>query len=143
MEAPVSHVYVDPRLASLPQCRSRTRRQLERATHYQTYLEVEAGTILIRRGDSSGQVALILSGVASITDDRGGFAVLGPGDLAGATSITGHQALASTVRAETDLALVVMTRDEFREVLALIPTLVPEAHGMTDALTEPGAVVHA
>jgi len=139
----VSRVYVDPRLASLPQCRSCTRRELERVSRYQTLLEFEAGTVLMRGGNPSGQVALVLSGLASIADDRGGFTVLGPGDLAGATSITGPADCASTVRAETHVVLAVMTRREFAAVLTVIPGLVPEPPCMTDAVSEPATVVPA
>ena len=129
----MSRIPVDPRLAALPQCRTCTRRQLQHASRFQTVLELPPGRIVIRPGDTSGQVVLILSGLAGVRDDHAILAVLGPGDLAGATSIDGA-ACRSTVLAETDLGVAVMTQAEFRVVLTFIPRLVIAAPVTTQAI---------
>ncbi len=84
-------------------------------------------------GDTSGQVVLILSGLAGVRDERAILAVLGPGDLAGATSLAGA-ACRSSVLAETDLGVAVMTQAEFRVVLTFIPRLVIEAPVTTQTI---------
>jgi len=120
-------IYVDPRLLALPQCRSCRRSQIERVTGLQTIVEEPAGTVLVRRGDISGQVMLILSGWVSVRDERA-VVDLGPGDLIGsAPGVHPSLSRSSAALAETDVVAAAMNWREFDAALMLIPRLALDA----------------
>lgn len=86
-------------------------------------ITVPAGKILTRQGDLAHEFFVIVGGEADVFCDGRLAAVLGPGDFFGEIALVGRPYRTATVVAGTELDLVVLTRREFRTILARFPDL--------------------
>ena len=105
------------RLAALPLFSGSGRRDLERIARRCTEVSVPAGRVLCREGEAGLEFFVLESG--SVTVTRGGTPVttLGPGDFFGELALLDGGTRNATVTAETDVDVIVLSRQEFAELL--------------------------
>jgi NTE family protein len=90
--------------------------------------EFEAGQTILAEGDAPSEIYIVESGETAVymEDDRGNEHLLnrvGPGTTLGEMSLfTGHP-VSATVRAATDLVVLVMTQTDFRRITSMFPRI--------------------
>tara|TARA_R110002096_G_scaffold44526_5_gene120088 strand:- start:18236 stop:19621 length:1386 start_codon:yes stop_codon:yes gene_type:complete len=90
------------------------------------FLEVEKGTSLLRQGEHSPALFVVLAGQLGVdrTEDDGtirDLATLGSGDIFGEMSLLAQAEAVATVRADTKCLLLELPRDVFRETIMTHP----------------------
>ena len=110
-------------LARVPLFSTCSKRELAQLASRTTEVSIPAGRVLVREDTAGYEFFVILSGRAQIT--RGGrfVAELGAGDFFGELALLDRGPRDATVTALTDLHVVVLTRDEFLDALALAPPM--------------------
>jgi len=86
-------------------------------------MEVEAGKVLTREGQSGSEFFVIVDGEVSVTKDGQEIRTLGPGDFFGEIALLEDTPRTATVVAKTPLRFFVLTRQSFRSMLAHQPEL--------------------
>ena len=98
-------------------------RDAEKVVDYMQPRRFEAGTVLIREGETGPDqsMALILSGEVAVESvspsDQIMVSVLGPGCLFGELALLDNAARSATCTAATDLALAVLTRENLSRLV--------------------------
>lgn len=98
-------------------------RDAEKVVDYMQPRRFQAGTVLIREGEtgSDQSMALILSGEVAVESvspsDQIMVSVLGPGCLFGELALLDNAARSATCTAATDLALAVLTRENLSRLV--------------------------
>ena len=88
---------------------------------------LSAGTVLMRQGEHGGDesMALILSGEVTVESESASeglvVSVLGPGSLIGELGLIDQAARSATCTAASDLALAVLTREAFEQLMTAHP----------------------
>lgn len=77
-----------------------------------------AGTNIFKEGDSGDRAYLIQDGVIEIVKNGVTLATLGKGELFGEMALVDDQPRMASARAQTDVSVVIISRDTFREKLA-------------------------
>jgi CRP-like cAMP-binding protein len=97
--------------------------ELKRIRSAFTELRVKAGKELCKEGEPGREFFVILEGTAEVI--RGGKRVntLGPGQFFGELALLDRRPRTATVRAATDMTVLVLAQREFHGLLARIPTL--------------------
>lgn len=90
-----------------------------------TEVDMDAGSTIFEQGGRAKEFGVILEGVVSVMHDGEKIATLGPGDFFGEMALLGvssedHRRTA-TVTAETNVALEVMSVQEFSAALDKLP----------------------
>ena len=106
---------------SLLECCSQ--RQLRSVARIAEVIEVTAGTVLARAGQSGDQFFLILDGSARVDVSPRKRAKLKPGDYFGEMSLLDGGPRSATVTADTPLRLLVIQRRDFATLLREAPDL--------------------
>jgi CRP/FNR family cyclic AMP-dependent transcriptional regulator len=86
-------------------------------------LEVEAGRVLTREGQSGSEFFVIIEGEVGVTKDGQEIRSLGPGDFFGEIALLEDTPRTATVTAKAPLRFFVLTRQAFRSMLAHQPEL--------------------
>src|SRR5207237_1262045 len=86
-------------------------------------VEVPVGTTLTRSGDPGEESFFILDGAATVEVTRRKRGRLGPGAFFGEMSLLDGGPRSATVRAETDMRLLVILRRNFQTLLSEVPEL--------------------
>jgi CRP/FNR family transcriptional regulator, cyclic AMP receptor protein len=86
-------------------------------------LEVDAGKVLTRQGQSGSEFFVIVEGRVSVTKDGVEIRTLGPGDFFGEIALLEDTPRTATVTAQTPLRFFVLTRQAFRSLLAHQPEI--------------------
>jgi CRP-like cAMP-binding protein len=86
-------------------------------------LEVDAGKVLTREGQSGSEFFVIIDGDVSVTKAEQQIRTLGPGDFFGEIALLEDTPRTATVTAKTPLRFFVLTRQAFRSMLAHQPEL--------------------
>ncbi|HLJ65912.1 MAG TPA: patatin-like phospholipase family protein [Chloroflexota bacterium] len=89
---------------------------------------VVSGERVIVQGERPGRISIVESGTAHIlmADGRGGehlIGLLGPGSIAGEMSLLTGEPASATVRAVSDLDLLVLDADSFHQVAMMCPLI--------------------
>jgi CRP/FNR family cyclic AMP-dependent transcriptional regulator len=84
-------------------------------------VSVPAGRILTRQGSVAHEFFVIVDGVVDVIRDGRVVARLGPGDFFGEIALVGDPHRTATVVAASNLDVAVLTRREFRTLLARFP----------------------
>ena len=94
------------------------RKELEEVGRLCDEVDLPAGRVLIREGDSGDEFYLVLEG--SVRVDRGGatVATLGPGQFLGEIALVDHGPRTATATCETACRLLVLGHREFNSVMA-------------------------
>jgi uncharacterized protein YhbP (UPF0306 family) len=107
-------------------------------------LEVPAGETIVRQGAPADKFFIVVDGEAEVVRDEGGqqtpVASLTPGQLFGEVAIMRDQPRAATVRAKSELRLLALERDTFRDLMAQSMQLLPDFDRIIRArLDSPGS----
>jgi CRP-like cAMP-binding protein len=76
-----------------------------------------AGTTVVRQGEQRRELFVLTAGSATAIHDGREVGTLGPGDFFGEIALLSGGARTATVRADTDVSLVMLAPDPFRSVL--------------------------
>jgi CRP-like cAMP-binding protein len=86
------------------------------------FLEFEPGAVLIREGEKSEGLFVILCGEAAVTQvENGQIATIGPGGVCGEMSLLTRQPAMATVHARTRLWALAMPKGTFQELILTHP----------------------
>ena len=89
----------------------------------------KAGDQLVEQDDSDGKAFYIISGTAEVVrEDERGQTILGKfiqGEFFGGLALLGDMRRLFSVRAQTDLICLVMTREKFTKAIEQFPDLMP------------------
>lgn len=86
-------------------------------------VSVHTGSVLCEEGKVGKEFCLIISGTAKVTKNGHEVAILGPGDAFGELSLLDHLPRSATVKAESEMDLVVLPAREFTSVMEEIPSM--------------------
>ncbi|MBI4270438.1 MAG: cyclic nucleotide-binding domain-containing protein [Candidatus Rokubacteria bacterium] len=100
-----------------------TRKQLRAVADISKVIEVPALAVLTRQGAREDEFFVIIDGTATVKLSARKRLRLGPGDFFGEMSLLDGEPRSATVRAETDLRLLVIGRSHFWELLREVPEL--------------------
>ena len=100
-----------------------TRKQLKAVAAISRVIEAPAGTLLTRAGEPGEEFFFILDGAANVEVTRRKRVRLGPGEFFGEMSLLDGEPRSATVRAETDMRLLVIVRRNFQGLLTEVPEL--------------------
>jgi CRP-like cAMP-binding protein len=100
-----------------------TKKQLKAVAAISRVVEVPAGTMLTRVGEPGEEFFFILDGAAMVDVTRRKRIRLGPGEFFGEMSLLDGEPRSATVRAETDMRLLIILRRNFQSLLAEVPEL--------------------
>ena len=100
-----------------------TKKQLKAVAAISRVIEVPTGTTLTRLGDVGEEFFFILDGSASVEVTRRKRGKMAPGQFFGEMSLLDGEPRSATVRAETDMRLLVIMRRNFQTLLTEVPEL--------------------
>jgi CRP-like cAMP-binding protein len=111
------------RLEEVPIFEDCTRRQLREVAAISKVVELAAGAIVTRTGDPGEEFFVLVDGsvTGEISPRKRGR--LRPGDFFGEMSLLDGEPRSATVRAETDVRLLVIQRRNFQSLLREVPEL--------------------
>ncbi len=95
--------------------------QIERLGQLAEEVDVPAGKVLIRQGDSGGDLMVLSSGQATVERDGGRINTLGPGDVFGEIALIDGGLRTATITADTPSRVVVLGHREFHAVMDEFP----------------------
>jgi CRP-like cAMP-binding protein len=110
-------------LADIEPFRGLWRRQLVEVARSVDVLDVEAGTVVVERGGRGHELFLVVAGSATVADDAGPTAMLGPSDTIGEVAVIAGAPQPATVTAASQMRLLVMGRRELLGLLKAVPSL--------------------
>ena len=110
-------------LAGIEPFRGLWRRELAEVARSVDVLDVDAGTVIVERGGRGHELFLIVAGSATVADDDGLIAMLGPSDTIGEVAVIAGAPQPGTVTAASPMRLVVMRRRELLGLLKAVPSL--------------------
>ena len=89
-----------------------------------------AGDTIVRQGTPADKLLIVVEGQAEVVRDDNGqerqIATLGAGDLFGEVAIMRDQPRSASVRATTDIKLLTLERDRFRDLIAQSMEITPD-----------------
>jgi len=99
------------------------RRELEEVSRLADEVDVNAGRVLMREGETGQEFFVIIDGQVGI--DRGGSRVrtLGPGDFFGEVALLSEGPRTATATSDTPAHLLVLGHREFHSLMAQFPTI--------------------
>ena len=100
-----------------------TRKQMKAVASISRVVEVPAGTVLTRAGEPGEEFFFILDGAAMVEVTRRKRVRLMPGEFFGEMSLLDGEPRSATVRAETDMRLLLIQRRNFQTLLTEVPEL--------------------
>lgn len=116
----------DPKIERLSQVSlfsACSKRDLSRIATLAEEIEVPAGRVLIRQGDTGREAFVVLEGRAKATIRGKGSATLGPGESFGEMALLHAAPRSATVTAETDMRLFVLGAREFSSLMEAVPSI--------------------
>ncbi len=103
--------------------RNCSHKQLEQVASIVDEIDVEAGRVLCRQGETGHEAFVVIAGEASVTVDGAEVETLGPGSLVGEISLIDHGPRTATVSAKTAMHLLVVPGNRFAQLLEEVPGL--------------------
>ena len=100
-----------------------TRKQMKAVAAISRVVEVPSGTVLTRAGEPGEEFFFILDGAAMVEVTRRKRVRLMPGEFFGEMSLLDGEPRSATVRAETDMRLLLIQRRNFQSLLSQVPEL--------------------
>lgn len=91
-------------------------------------LAVEPGELVVREGRYDHEFYVILDGVAGVTRGGSELARLGPGDFFGVSALLSGQPRNASVTASTDMRLLVVPEETFRQLVSRVPSFAASVH---------------
>jgi CRP-like cAMP-binding protein len=103
--------------------RNCSHKQLEQVASIVDEIDVEAGRVLCRQGETGHEAFVVIAGEASVIVDGSEVETLGPGSLVGEISLIDHGPRTATVSAKTPMHLLVVPGNRFAQLLEEVPGL--------------------
>ena len=100
-----------------------TMKQLRRIADISTIVEVPERTVLCRAGEPGDEFYVLIDGTALVTLSPQRKGRISPGEFFGDMSLLDGEPRSATVKAETDLRLLVIDRRHFWTLLREVPGL--------------------
>jgi len=100
-----------------------TMKQLRRIADISTIVEVPERTVLCRAGEPGDEFFVLIDGTALVTLSPQRKGRISPGEFFGEMSLLDGEPRSATVKAETDLRLLVIDRSHFWALLREVPEL--------------------
>lgn len=116
----------DPKLERLAQVSlfsGCTKRELKLIGESTEEIDVPAGKVLIRQGDAGRECFVIVDGRATASIRGKGSYPMGPGACFGEMSLLDSELRAATVKADTDMRLLVLGSREFSRLISGVPNV--------------------
>jgi len=114
--------YLD-HLARVPMFSACSKKELEKVARASDEVHVETGHVLVEEGKPGHEFFLILDGTANVLRHGRKIATLGRGQYFGELSLLDRGPRSATVKAATDLDVLVLGQREFGGVLDSVPAL--------------------
>ena len=114
--------YLD-HLGRVPIFSACSKKELEKVARASDEIHVEAGHVLVEEGKPGHEFFLILDGTANVLRNGRKIATLGRGQYFGELSLLDRGPRSATVKAATDLDVLVLGQREFGGVLDSVPAL--------------------
>jgi CRP-like cAMP-binding protein len=110
-------------LAQVRLFRACSRKELTTIGRASDEVKVAAGKTIVEEGQTGHEFFLILEGTASVSRKGRKVATLGPGDYFGELALLDRGPRNATVKADTDMEVLVLGQREFSGVLDEVPTI--------------------
>ncbi|HEX6312706.1 MAG TPA: cyclic nucleotide-binding domain-containing protein [Acidimicrobiia bacterium] len=110
-------------LAEVPMFRACTDDELEAIAYLASPRSVDAGTALIRQGETGDEFFVLMMGTATVSRDGHDVANLEPGDYFGELSLFDQAQRDATITADVPVTVAVMDRNAFQAALDAVPAL--------------------
>ena len=110
-------------LAQVRLFRACSRKELTTIGRASDEVRVSAGKTIVEEGQTGHEFFLILEGNASVTRNGRKVATLGPGDYFGELALLDRGPRNATVKADSDMEVLVLGQREFSGVLDEVPTI--------------------
>jgi CRP-like cAMP-binding protein len=98
-----------------------SKRELATVAQKADEVDVDAGKVLAREGDFGQEFFVIMDGTAEVLRGETPIAELGPGEFFGEMALCGEDRRTATVKAISPMKLLVMTRQNFRDIDRAMP----------------------
>ncbi len=98
-----------------------SQKELEELAQTSEDMEVEAGTVLARQGESGREFFVVLEGEVDVTRDGKQLDTRGGSDFFGELALVADMPRTATLTARTPLRFFVLTAQSFRSMLARSP----------------------
>jgi CRP-like cAMP-binding protein len=108
-------------LHRIPLFSSFDHRRLERLGMLADEVDVPAGKVLMRQGETGTDMMVVASGSVSVERDGNRLNTLGPGDFFGEIALVDGGARTATVTAEEPTRLLVITHRDFHSMMDEFP----------------------
>jgi CRP/FNR family transcriptional regulator, cyclic AMP receptor protein len=108
-------------LSNVPLFSACTKRDLRRIAALVDEVDVPEGGVLMRQGEPGWECFVIAEGQAKATVRGHGSASLGPGDVVGEMSLLDGGSRSATVKANSDLHLLVLSSRSFSALIDDVP----------------------
>jgi CRP-like cAMP-binding protein len=113
------------------------KRELARIASLVEEIDAPEGKLIVRQGEPGRECFVITDGKARATIRGKGSTVLGPGSFFGEMSLLDQGPRTATVKAETDMRLLVLGSREFSSLVNDVPTVaVRMMRGLAERLRE-------
>jgi CRP-like cAMP-binding protein len=111
-------------IASIPLFSPVPRRKRDLLARLADAVDVPAGQSLTTQGGHAGEFFVVVAGTADVLRDDSLVGTVGPGDFFGEVGLLGRGwTRTATVVATSPMRLLVLARNEFRELLATFPAI--------------------
>jgi CRP/FNR family cyclic AMP-dependent transcriptional regulator len=114
--------YLD-HLANVPLFNACSKRDLQRIARASDQVDVPADKVLVEEGKPGHEFFLIVDGYAAVYRNGRKVATLGPGEYFGELALLDRGPRSATVKAASDLTVLVLGQREFAGLLDEIPSL--------------------
>lgn len=110
-------------LAEVPMFSACTKKELAVVARNADEIAFAPGTELVREGEQGQEFFILMSGKASVTRRGREIAVVGPGDWFGELALLDKAPRNASVKAVTDVTVIVLSQRAFKGLLAEVPTI--------------------
>ena len=110
-------------LQRIPLFAGLNRHQLERLGMLADEVDVPAGKVLMRQGDSGSDMMVLVRGSVAVDRDGERLNTLGPGDFFGEIALVDGGPRTATITAEEPATLLVVTHRDFHSMMEEFPEI--------------------
>jgi CRP-like cAMP-binding protein len=129
------------RLKHVPFFQGLNRRELAMVAQQADEIDVPEGKVLTRQGEIGHEFFVIEAGTADVEQDGRRIAQMGPGDFFGELALLAEDRRTATVTATSPMALIVLTRADFRGLDRSLPTVHASVAAAIESRSAGGAAV--
>jgi CRP-like cAMP-binding protein len=108
-------------LGGIPLFDGLTKKQLRFIARMVSEVPLRAGSTFVKQGEPGQEAMVVEEGSGVVIRDGEEIAEIGPGDVVGEMSLIVHQPRNATVRAISDMKILVMDSREFSSILGEYP----------------------